>query len=98
MDSLDRFSLVPLEFSAVVGILKEFLSGPISHARLSDLGPSADLETIRQDLIRVSEAQRYAAESARPALGSLLEPAPLLEKLSIEGLSCESLQILALTH
>ena len=98
MSDLDRFSLAPLEFSAVIGILKEFLSGPISHARLGGLGPSADLETIRQDLVRAGEAQRYAAENARPALGSLSEPAPLLHKLSIEGLSCESLEILALTQ
>ena len=98
MSNVDLFSLAPLEFSAVLAILKEFLSGPISHARLNDLAPSADLERVQEDLGRIGEALRYAAENARPALGSLPDPAPTLQKLSIEGLSCESLEILALTH
>jgi DNA mismatch repair protein MutS2 len=98
VSDLDRFSLTTLEFPAVLGVLKEYLSGPISHARLSDLAPSAKLERIRQDLGRVGEARRYAAENARPALGSLHDPSPTLQKLSIEGLSCESLEILALTN
>ena len=98
MSDMERFSLAPLEFSGVVGILNELLSGPISNARLRDLAPSVELEGIRQDLARVAEALRYASENPRPALGSLVDPAPLLQKLSVEGLSCESLEILALTH
>ena len=98
MSDTDRFSLAPLEFSGVVRVLNEFLSGPISRARLGGLAPSVELERIRKDLARVGEALRYAAENARPALGSLVDPAPLLQKLAIEGLSCESLEILALTH
>jgi DNA mismatch repair protein MutS2 len=98
ISDLDHFSLATLEFPAVLGVLKEFLSGPIGQERLNGLAPSTDLERIREDLARLDEARQYAAESARPALGSLRDPAPVLEKLSIEGLSCEALEILALTH
>ncbi|HUI43799.1 MAG TPA: Smr/MutS family protein [Terriglobia bacterium] len=98
MSAQDRFSLATLEFDAVIAIVRGFLSGPISEARLADLGPSADLDRIRQDLARLGEGRRYASEGARPALGSLQDPKPMFAKLAIEGLSCESLEILALTY
>ncbi|HEY6292763.1 MAG TPA: Smr/MutS family protein [Terriglobia bacterium] len=98
MDSSDRFSLATLEFNAVLAIVGEFLSGPISKPRLAELAPSTEIDSIRRDLARVGEARRYLAENARPAFSSLGDPRPVLEKLSIEGLACESLEILALTH
>jgi DNA mismatch repair protein MutS2 len=96
MSAQDCFSLATLEFDGVLAVVGEFLSGPISQARLAALEPATDLERIREDLARLGEARRYAADAARPALGSLREPQPLFAKLDIEGLSCESLEILAL--
>ncbi|HEV3277769.1 MAG TPA: Smr/MutS family protein [Terriglobia bacterium] len=97
MSVSDRFSLATLEFDGVLSILAEFLSGPISRSRLGELAPSTDLERIRVDLARAGEARRYASATARPGFGSLGDPEPILAKLAIEGLSCESLEILALT-
>ncbi len=93
-----RFSLATLEFDSVLGMIGTFLSGPISRERLSELAPTTDVERIRQDLARVGEARRYAAEDSRPALGALKDPHPIFDKLSVAGLSCESLEILALTE
>ena len=96
--SSDQFSLAALEFDSVVEIVAEFLSGPISERRLGELVPSTELDRIRVDLARVGEARRHLAENTRPRFGSLGEPQPILDKLAIEGLACESLEILALTH
>lgn len=98
MSASDRFSLAALEFDGVLAILAEFLSGPISAAHLNQLAPSTDADRIREDLARVGEARRYASASARPAFGSLGDPQAVFDKLAIEGLSCESFEILALTY
>ena len=98
MNASDGFSLDTLEFDAILAIVGEFLTGPISKARLREVAPSTNIERIREDLARVGEARRYAAENARPTFAELGDPQPLLDKLAIQGLSCESLEILALTH
>src|SRR5215469_11640506 len=98
MNVSTRFSLATLEFDSVLEIIGAFLSGPISRERLNELAPTTDLERIRQDLARVGEARRYAAEDSRPALGAVKDPNPILDKLSIAGLSCESLEILAMAE
>jgi len=97
MSVSDRFSLATLEFDGVLAILAELLSGSISESRLGELAPSTDLDRIRIDLARAGEARRYATENSRPGFASLGDPQPILEKLAIEGLSCEALEILALT-
>ncbi len=93
-----RFSLATLEFDGVLGILAGLLSGPISEGRLGELAPSTDLDRIRVDLARVGEARRYASENSRPGFASLGNPLPIFEKLAVEGLSCEALEILVLTE
>ena len=98
MNDSTRFSLMTLEFGAVLAMVETFLSGPISRARLEQVAPTADIERIRQDLARTAEALRYAAEDSRPALAALRDPHPIFEKLAVGGLSCESLEILALTE
>jgi len=98
MSVSDRFSLATLEFDGVLAILAELLTGPISEARLGELAPSTDLDRIRVDLARAGEARRYASENSRPGFASLGDPRPIFEKLAIEGLSCEALEILALTE
>jgi DNA mismatch repair protein MutS2 len=98
MIASDHFSLATLEFDGVLAMVAEFLSGAISRARLANIAPSIDVEHIREDLLRVGEARRYASENERPTFGELGDPRPVLDKLAIEGLSCESLEILALTQ
>ena len=98
MSTSSRFSLATLEFDAVLDIVAAFLSGPIGRERFEELAPTTDVERIRQDLARVGEALRYAAEGSRPALGALVDPRAVFDKLAVAGLSCESLEILALTE
>jgi DNA mismatch repair protein MutS2 len=98
MNVSTRFSLATLEFDSVLEIVEAFLSGPISRERLNELAPTTDLEQIRQDLARVGEARRYAAEDSRPALGAVKDPNPIFDKLSVAGLACESREILAMAE
>src|SRR5215472_18009463 len=98
MDVSTRFSLRTLEFDSVLEIVGAFLSGPISRLRLNGLAPTTDLEQIRQDLARAGEARRYTAEDSRPALGGLRDPHLIFQKLAVAGLSCESLEIVAMTE
>lgn len=91
-----RFSLEVLEFPAVVGLLRQYLSGPIAEPLLARLSPGADVKAIRRDLDRAGEALAYLRESPRPGMGSLKNPRGILEKLGIEGVSLTAHEILAL--
>jgi DNA mismatch repair protein MutS2 len=91
-----RFSLGVLEFAAVVALLHEHISGPLTEPVLETVLPGTNLERIRQDLERAGEAQSYLRESPRPGLGALKNPRGILERLSIEGVSLTAHEILAL--
>ncbi|HVA00185.1 MAG TPA: endonuclease MutS2 [Terriglobia bacterium] len=90
----DSFSCRVLEFGAIQELLREFLSGPISHSRIPALAPQADLVTIQLALERAREAMEYLREGPRPSLGGLEDPHPILEKLHIEGIVCTAREIL----
>ncbi|HEV2245369.1 MAG TPA: endonuclease MutS2, partial [Terriglobia bacterium] len=91
----DHYSCRVLEFDAVKDLLREFLSGPISHILVEALSPHDDLDTIRVALERVREARDYLREGARPSLGGLEDPAPILDRLRVEGVSCTAREILS---
>jgi DNA mismatch repair protein MutS2 len=91
-----RFSVEVLEFRAVVALLREHISGPLTEPLLQSVVPGADLERIRRHLEQAGEAQVYLRESARPGLGALKDPRTILERLSIEGVSLTAHEILAL--
>jgi DNA mismatch repair protein MutS2 len=93
----DRFSREVLEFPAVLELLRGYLSGPISEPCLDSVEPHTRIDLIRHELEQAREAREYLRESARPTLGSLRDPRPLLEKLRIEGSTLEALEIFALT-
>jgi len=97
-DSFDPFSRRVLEFDGVVELLRGYLSGPLSAPLLDALQPHTDLERIQRDLERAREAREALRESARPRLGSLIDPRPLLEKLRVEGVALEALEIRALVE
>jgi DNA mismatch repair protein MutS2 len=94
----DSFSLKVLEFPAVVGLLRGFLSGPISEPALEELEPRAQLEEIACDFAQVAEAREYLRESPRPSLGLLKDPRGMLDKLAPEGVSLSALEILAVVE
>ena len=94
----DSFSLKVLEFPAVVGLLRGFLSGPISEPALEELRPHAQLEEIARDFARVAEAREYLRESPRPSLGLLKDPRGMLDELAPEGVSLSALEILAVVE
>jgi len=91
-----RFSLEVLEFPAVVALLHEHISGPLTEPLLETAVPGMDLERIRRELERVGEAQAYLRESSRPGMGALKNPRAILDRLSIEGGSLTAHEILAL--
>ena len=95
---IDPFSREVLEFPAVIDLLHRYLSGPISEPLLARVSPHTDLEKIRRDLELAREAREYLREGARPSLAALCEPSPLLEKLRVEGLTLDALEILALVE
>lgn len=90
----DHYSCRVLEFDAVRDLLREFLSGPISHRAIEALLPRNDLGAIRASLERVREAVDYLREGSRPSLGGLEDPNPILERLHIQGISCTAREIL----
>ena len=94
----ESFSLKVLEFPAVVGLLRGFLSGPISEPALEELQPRTQLEEIARDFARVAEAREYLRESPRPSLGLLKDPRGILDKLAPEGVSLSALEILAVVE
>jgi DNA mismatch repair protein MutS2 len=89
----DSFSCDVLEFGAIQELLREFLSGPISGARITALMPQTDLEAIELALERVREAVEPLRENQRPSLGGLEDPRPILEKLHVEGIICTAREI-----
>jgi DNA mismatch repair protein MutS2 len=91
----DRYSCRVLEFEAVKDLLRQFVSGPISYKSVAVLFPRDDLDAIRTSLERLREARDYLRESSRPSLGGLEDPAPILDRLRIEGVSCTACEILA---
>jgi len=88
-------SLRVLDFGAIQELLREFLSGPISHGRIAALLPQSDLAVIKLALEHAREAIEYLREDSRPSLGALEDPQPVLEKLHIEGITCTAKEILA---
>jgi DNA mismatch repair protein MutS2 len=96
--SIDRFSREVLEFPAVVELLHQYLSGPISEPRLADVAPHTDLDRIRRDLELAGEAREFLREGTRPGLAGLIDPSELLDRLRVEGVALAALDILALVH
>ena len=94
--TIDPFSRDVLEFAAVIELLHGYLSGPISEPLLYQIEPDTNLNLIRRRLELAAEALAYLRESARPGWGSLRDPRPLLDKLRVEGVAIEALEILAL--
>ncbi|HET7215323.1 MAG TPA: endonuclease MutS2 [Terriglobia bacterium] len=92
----DPYSCRVLEFEAVKDLLREFLSGPVSHNLLSELAPNDDLDTINVALERVREAVEFLREASRPSLGGLEDPGAILDRLHTEGVSCTAREILTL--
>ncbi|MBI1940170.1 MAG: endonuclease MutS2, partial [Acidobacteria bacterium] len=91
-----RFSLEVLEFPAVLGLLREYISGPLSEPLFETISPDASIAVIRRGLERAGEAIAYLRESPRPGMGALKNPRRILEKLAIEGVSLTAQEILAL--
>jgi len=58
----DRYSCRVLEFEAVRDLLREFLSGPISHGAVGDLSPDDNLDAIQLALERVAKRWNSCAE------------------------------------
>ena len=96
--AFDPFSREVLEFPAVIDLLHGYLSGPISEPLLERVAPHTELEKIRRDLELAREAREYLRTSARPSLAGLSEPSSLLEKLRVEGLGLDALEIVALVE
>jgi DNA mismatch repair protein MutS2 len=97
-ETVDRFSREVLEFPAVVGLLRGYLSGPISEPLLAALEPRTRLDVIRRDLERVRDAREFLRETPWPSLSALKEPRGMLDKLRIEGAALAALEIYALVE
>ena len=92
----DAFSRDVLEFDGIRGLLRGFLSSPLSEPRLAALEPHARLDEIRRALERVGEARDLLRTVPRPRLDQLEDPQPILERLRIEGIALAPLEILDL--
>jgi DNA mismatch repair protein MutS2 len=79
-------------------LLREHLAGraqsPLGRARALALAPSTDVEAIRADVERTTEAVRYMAENGRFGLGGLADPEQLLGRMRVAGLSLAAGELL----
>lgn len=96
--TLDPFSLGVLEFSGIIELLGQYISGPLSRSALAALRPCAELSIIQHDLGLAKEAGEYLNLSPRPGFGGLADPRPILEALRVEGVSCSALEILSVVE
>ena len=94
----DPFSREVLEFPAVLELLRGFLTGPIGEPNWERVAPKMDLAKIRRELELAGEAREYLRDSARPGFGGVCQPRQLLDKLTVEGVALEALEILALVE
>ena len=94
----DPFSREVLEFPAVLELLHGFLTGPIGEPHWERVAPKTDLSKIRRELELAAEAREYLRDSHRPGLGGVIQPGKLLDKLMVEGVALEALEILALVE
>lgn len=90
----DRYSCRVLEFEAVKDLLREFLSGPISHGAVGELAPDDNPDAIHLALERVREAVEFLRGGSRPSLGGLEDPGPIFDRVRVEGISCTAREIL----
>ncbi len=86
-------TLSALDFSGIVELLHPFLTGIMSLPALSQIKPRADLPAIERELALVEEALAYLDQGARPGLGGLTDPRPVLEKLQVEGIVCSAPEV-----
>src|SRR2546425_9198642 len=77
----DAFSRDVLEFDGIRGLLRGFLSSPLSEPRLAALEPHTRLDEIRRALERVGEARDFLRTVPRPRLDPLEDPQPILERV-----------------
>lgn len=96
--TIDPFAREVLEFPAVIDLLRRYLSGPISEPVLERIAPHTNLEKVRRDLDLARETREFMRESTRPSLAALCEPSVLLDKLRVEGVALEAMEILALVE
>lgn len=94
----DGFSREALEFPAIIDLLGRFLSGPLSEPALSLIEPLPEAAQILPSLAAAREARDYLLENSRPGLAGIADPRPQLERLRVEGASCEPLEILAVVE
>lgn len=94
----DPFSREILEFPAIAAMLAPYLSASLSKPILAAIEPHAQLTEIWPALDAAREACDFLTESPRPILGGLDDPRPQLESLSVEGVCCSALEILAVVE
>src|SRR2546428_8792456 len=92
----DASSRDVLEFAGIRGLLRGFLSSPLSEPRLAALEPHTRLDDIRRAVERVGEARDFLRTVPRPRLDQLEAPRPILDRLRIEGIVLAPLEILDL--
>ncbi|HUY12827.1 MAG TPA: Smr/MutS family protein [Terriglobia bacterium] len=90
----NSFSLEALEFPAILEMLRPLLSGPVGHYLLASFGPNSSRSAIEDELARVDEAREYLVGSSRPSLSGLNDVRPILDKVQVQGVTCEALEIL----
>lgn len=90
----DPFSLEALEFPAALELFRPFLSGPVSEHALLEIAPRVDPARILPLLAAAREAWDHLREHPRPEFKGLADARPHIERLRIEGVSCQPLEIL----
>lgn len=87
-----------LEFNAVLGMLRAYLSSSLTLPLLQQVRPGLALDEIKRQYALLQEARSYLDGASRPRLSHLTDPRSILEKASVEGATCEALEILTVVQ
>ncbi len=87
---LPHTSASVLEFDSLRQLLRGFAASPLGRDRIEALSPSSDLPWIERQHRLTSEAREFLRAGARFDFSGLADPAPHLERGSVEDVALET--------
>lgn len=93
---MDQQTLDTLEFDVLKGLLVENVQSPLGAKMARTLSPSSDPQQIRLNLARTSECVELLREDSLD-LRDLKDPTEILNRLPVENVNLEPMQILEAT-
>ncbi len=85
-----------LEFGPVLTIVAGHAASPLGRAAIEARVPASDPDTVRRELARVSETQRFVSDHPAWGMPAVPDARSALERLSVPGAVLEPLELVAI--